>query len=112
MKFLNTASIAALAGLSLLVPAVYGVIVLDCGEGAKFPETEINEYLKLAGPRGMRADDPPYLHGNIIGAYRMTVEIRGNPRTFLIQRIDEIPYYRFFEITSGHKECPIGAHGR
>ncbi|CCU82178.1 unnamed protein product [Blumeria hordei] len=110
MKFSNTASMAALAGLSLLVPAVFGALTYNCGEGANFSMDSIENYLKVVTKRGMRDSDPPY-DIPIDGAYRFSMEIGGVNRTFLIQTFSEVPYYRFLEITSEPKECPVSTSG-
>ncbi|CCU82181.1 CSEP0106 putative effector protein [Blumeria hordei DH14] len=110
MKFSNTASMAALAGLSLLIPAVHGTLMFDCGNDARFLTSTVMEYLSIATAASIEDDDPPYAQGQVNGAYRFTKNINNVNRTFLVQSTNIHPFYRFFEITSGHYECPLKEH--
>ncbi|EPQ63635.1 putative secreted effector protein [Blumeria graminis f. sp. tritici 96224] len=70
MKFLNTASIVALAGLSPLMPTVYGAEMYDCGNGARFTTASIMEYTSLATAGGKSTSDPTFSGEHIKGAFR------------------------------------------
>ncbi|CAD6506604.1 BgTH12-07830 [Blumeria graminis f. sp. triticale] len=106
MKFSNTASTAALAGLALLVSAVYGVI-FDCGSITEFDYDTIMHYVSLATSDGMRVRDPPYFNGKVYGSYYFTKNINNEERSFLVQSVEAHPFYRFFDLTVTPTECEL-----
>ena len=116
MKFSNTASTAALAGLALLVSAVYGEltfeasgrrVIFDCGSITEFDYDTIMHYVSLATSDGMRVRDPPYFNGKVYGSYYFTKNINNEERSFLVQSVEAHPFYRFFDLTVTPTECEL-----
>ncbi|CAD6506602.1 BgTH12-07828 [Blumeria graminis f. sp. triticale] len=109
MKAPYASSIAALTGLSLLVPAAYGLEFFICGNGARYPVDATVGFASF-DPRTIQPDsDPSYSDGEIYGVYRFQDTVQGNTkRSFMMQSISRSPHFRLYEkVSSNWKICPI-----
>ncbi|CAD6506595.1 BgTH12-07821 [Blumeria graminis f. sp. triticale] len=109
MKVPYAASMAALTGLSLLVPSAYGMEFFNCGDNARFLVSLMMGFGSRDPTTIQRDTDPPYPEGQIYGARRFEMPIQSNTmRSFMVQSISGSQPIRLYEkVSSGWKFCPI-----
>ncbi|VDB96442.1 Bgt-50251 [Blumeria graminis f. sp. tritici] len=97
MKFLNAVFPAALAGLLLLVPAVYAVPHFQCGVGNFITARMIEKCLKYSAKRRAEPDDPRGPNGEEYWSHRISATPEGGVETpYLVQEIDEYPFIQVY----------------
>ncbi|CCU75992.1 putative candidate secreted effector protein [Blumeria hordei DH14] len=107
MKFSNTASIATLAGLSLLMPAVYGKLMYECWDSTRFEIETIRYYALHASPENTTVLDPTYDDGKIYGVFHFTKSVNSKENKYSVQTVEKEPFIRLFDMTSLARECHI-----
>ncbi|CAD6506582.1 BgTH12-07808 [Blumeria graminis f. sp. triticale] len=95
MKFLNAVFPAALAGLLLLVPAVYAVPHFKCGGVLTVSIRQIESSMNESGYQRTRPDDPEGQDGQQYLSCRFNA-VAGDDSFCMAQRIDEHPNYRVY----------------
>ncbi|CAD6503153.1 BgTH12-02822 [Blumeria graminis f. sp. triticale] len=98
MKFLRAATVAAMAGLLLLVPAAYGKMYYQCVSEKTFTVSAIEKYKKKASIDQVRSDDPEVITGQQCKAARFTERLQNKVKmSYLFQVVGMEPSYRLFE---------------
>ena len=109
MKFLSTAIATALAGLSLLVPAVYGDRQYRCQRGNIISEKEVLSNISDSALTPNREEHPDIPTGESHTTYFYTDILPHQLRTsYLIQVYGKPPNYQFSQYSrEGWKLCTL-----
>ncbi|CAD6499061.1 BgTH12-04713 [Blumeria graminis f. sp. triticale] len=111
MKFLSTATAAALASLLLLVPTVYGNRQYKCPSGDTFEEAMIMDLANKAREENNRDSHPGIPTHELCKSYFFTRKIPGDDSkqyAYLLQVYGQPPTYQFSQqFNYGWQQCSL-----
>ncbi|CAD6506594.1 BgTH12-07820 [Blumeria graminis f. sp. triticale] len=113
MKPFSVATMAALAGLPLLVPAMGHDPVLECPSKARLYYQALHGIAIDARPEAMLPEHPSMDEGKIIAARRFDMKIwNGSTGQFLVQITNTLPGLQLSELHGGKWEICVESEER